>query len=392
MRALALCLLMAASAAAQIAVRGDLVYTMAGPPVANGVVLIRDGRIERVGPAAQVSVPAGYRTLRASVVTPGLVDAHTVVGLTGWLNQPHDQEQIERSAPLQPELRAIDAYNPKDELVKFVREMGVTTIHTGHGPGALISGQTMILKTVDAPVDQAVMVRDAMVAATLGADGKAEAGKSPGTTAKMVALLRAELIRAAEYAAKKEKPRDLRLDALARVLSREIPLMVSVHRSRDILTALRIAKEFNIRLVLDGVAEAYDVLEPIKAAGFPVIVHPTMARAAGEAENLSMETASKLRQAAVPFALQSGFESYVPKTRLVLFEAAAAAAHGLTKEQALAAITIDAARLLGVDKRVGSLEAGKDADLALYDGDPLEYVTHCTGVVIDGKVVSEALR
>ncbi|MDX1980599.1 MAG: amidohydrolase family protein [Bryobacteraceae bacterium] len=389
MRALALCLLMAASAAAQIAVRGDLVYTMAGAPVANGVVLIRDGKIEGVGPAAQLSVPAGYRTLRAAVVTPGLVDAHTVVGLTGWLNQPHDQEQIERSAPLQPELRAIDAYNPKDELVKFVREMGVTTIHTGHGPGALISGQTMILKTVDAPVDQTVMVREAMVAATLGAGGKAEAGKSPGTTAKMVALLRAELIRAGEYAAKKEKPRDLRLDALARVLSREIPLMVSVHRSRDILTALRIAKEFNIRLVLDGVAEAYDVLEPIKAAGFPVIVHPTMARAAGEAENLSMETASKLRQAAVPFALQSGFESYVPKTRLVLFEAAAAAAHGLTKEQALAAITIDAARLLGVDKRVGSLEAGKDADLALYDGDPFEYVTHCTGVVIDGKVVSE---
>jgi imidazolonepropionase-like amidohydrolase len=377
---------------AQIAVLGGTVYTMAGAPIANGVVLVRDGRIERMGPAAQIPVPAGYRTLRAAVVTPGLIDAHSVVGLTGYLNQPHDQEQLERSAAIQPELRAVDAYNPKDELVRFVREMGVTTLHTGHAPGTVISGQTMILKTVDAPVDQAAIVNQAMLAATFGRDGRAGQGKSPGTTAKMVAMLRAELIRAREYAAKTDKPRDLRLDALVRVLNREIPLLVTAHRSRDILTALRVAHEFNLRLVLDGAAEVYDVMDQVKASGFPVIVHPTMARSAGEAENLSMETASRLRAAGVPFALQSGFESYVPKTRLVLFEAAAAAANGLTKEQALASITIDAARLLGVERRIGSIEPGKDADLALYDGDPFEYATHCIGVVIDGKVVSQSRR
>jgi imidazolonepropionase-like amidohydrolase len=121
-----------------------------------------------------------------------------------------------------------------------------------------------------------------------------------------------------------------------------------------------------------------------------VILHPTMMRSFGEAENLSLETASRLRQAGIPFALQSGFEAYVPKTRVALFEAGVAAANGLRFEDALASITIDAARILGIDKRVGSLEPGKDADIALYDGDPFEYTSHCTGVILNGRVVSEA--
>lgn len=380
------------TASAQIAVRGDLVYTMAGAPLNDGVVLVRDGKIERVGPASQITIPAGYRTLRAKVVTPGLIDAHTVVGLSGWLNQPQDQEQLERSAAIQPELRAVDAYNPREELVTFVRSMGVTTIHTGHGPGALISGQTMIIKTRPIAVEKAVVKAEAMVAATLGTGARADAGKSPGTNAKAVAMLRAELIRAQEYAAKKDKPRDLKLDVLTRVLTGELPLLVTVHRTYDILTALRIAAEFKIKLVLDGVAEAYEVIDAIKASGFPVVVHPTMARAFGDTENLSMETASKLQAAGIRVALQSGFEGYVPKTRVVLFEAAAAAAHGLTREQALAMITIDAARLLGIEARAGSIAVGKDADLALYDGDPLEYATHCSAVLIDGQVEYQAPR
>lgn len=378
------------SLSAQIAVRGELVYTMAGAAVSDGVVLIRGGKIERVGPASQVTIPSGYRTLRAKVVTPGLIDAHSVVGLAGWLNQPQDQEQLERTAAIQPELRAIDAYNPRDELVAFLRKMGVTTIHTGHAPGALISGQTMIVKTRGGNVEKAVVKAEAMVAAALGSGARAEQGKSPGSNPKAVAMLRGELIRAKEYAAKKEKPRDLKLDVLARVLSGELPLLINVNRMHDILTALRIASEFQIRLVLDGAAEAYEVTDAIKASGFPVVIHPTMARAGGDMQNLSLETASKLRAAGIRVALQSGYESYVPKTRVVLFEAAIAAANGLTREQALELITINAARLLGVEARLGSLEAGKDADLALYDGDPLEHTSHCVAVVIDGEVVSES--
>jgi imidazolonepropionase-like amidohydrolase len=134
------------------------------------------------------------------------------------------------------------------------------------------------------------------------------------------------------------------------------------------------------------------VADAIKAAGVPVILHATMVRARGETENLSMETAATLRKAGIPVALQSGYESYVPKTRVVLFEAAIAAAHGLSFVDALATVTIDAARILGIAGRVGSLEAGKDADLALFDGDPFEYTSHVVGVVIDGRVVSQEAR
>ena len=389
-------LLASTAAAGDVAVRGETVYTMAGPPIADGVVIVRNGKIERVGPAASVTIPAGMRVLQARVVTPGLVDAHTVVGLTGYLNQPHDQDQVERSAPIQPELRAIDAYDPEERLVEWVRRFGVTTLHTGHGPGALVSGQTMIVKTRGATVDAAVVVPAAMVASTLGDSARGTDGKSPGNRAKMVAMLRGELVAAQEYSKKKqtaekdkEPARSLKLEMLERVVKGEMPLLVTAHRARDILSAIRVAGEFGLRLVLDGAAEAHLVVDEIKRAGVPVIVHPAMARAYGETESLSMETAARLRAAGIPIALQSGFEGYVPKSRVLLFEAAVAAANGLGLEGALAAATIDAARILGIPHRVGSLEEGKDGDLALYDGDPFEYTTHCVGVVIDGDVLHD---
>jgi imidazolonepropionase-like amidohydrolase len=176
------------------------------------------------------------------------------------------------------------------------------------------------------------------------------------------------------------------------VLDKKLPLMVTADKAQDISSTLRLAKEFDIDVWLDSAAEAYLLVDEIRAAGVPVLVHPTMYRPAGERENLSFETASKLVQAGVRVALQSGYESYVPKTRVVLFEAALAAANGLTFEQALATITIDAAKVLGVDGRLGSLEVGKDGDVAIYDGDPFEYTSHCIGVVINGQVVSREKR
>lgn len=406
-RIAALLALAPAVVSAQVAVRGETVYTMAGAALKNGVVLVKDGKIEAVGPLASVTIPAGYRTLVAKVVTPGLVDARATVGLSGFLNQPHDQDQLETSSAVQPELRAIDAYNPTDRLVGWLRGFGITTVHTGHGPGALVSGQTMIVKTRGRDVESDVIVPFAMVAATLGDGARSrEEGKAPGTRAKAIALLRAELIKAQEYTKKleavakpqaddkdKEKAKDpernLKLEALARVLDGKVPLLVSVERAQDILTVLRLRDEFKIKVVLDGAAEAYMVKDQIKKAGVPVVVHATMYRSVGETENLSMETASVLKKAGIPVAIESGFEAYVPKTRVVLFEAAVAAANGLSFDEALGAITIDAARILGIEKRVGSLETGKDGDLALYDGDPFEYTSHCIGVVIQGEVVSE---
>jgi imidazolonepropionase-like amidohydrolase len=375
---------------AQVAVKGEMVWTMAGNPITNGVVLIgANGKIEAVGTAAQVKIPANYKIINAKVVTPGLIDTHSVIGLNGYLNQPHDQMALDSGSTVQPDLRAIDSYNAEEVLISWVRQFGVTTIHTGHSPQALVSGQTMIAKTVGKTVEEATLVPTAMIAVTLGESGIATGGKSPGTRAKQIAMLRAELIKAGGY---KGEPRDLKQEMWKKVLDREIPLLVTAHRAQDIMSALRLAKEFNLRIVLDGVSEAPLVMNEIKASGFPVIVHPTMYRAGGETENLSMETAMKLKQSGILFGLQSGYEGYVPKTRIVLFEAAVAAANGLSQRDALASITIDAAKILGLDARIGSLEKGKDGDAAMYDGDPFEYTTHCTGTIINGKVVSETIR
>lgn len=380
-----------------MAVRGERVYTMAGPVIADGVVLMRDGKIEAVGPASAVSVPEGYETVTAAYVTPGLVDAHTVVGFSGIYNQPHDQDQLEKSDPLQPELRAIDGYNAREALVEWVRNLGVTTVHTGHGPGALVSGQTMIAKTGGETVDEVVVDSAFALAMTLGAT-VSSGFKSPGTRSKGVAMLRKALVEAKNYGQSnkgseeddddKPKARDLRKEALLALLDGEFVAMITANRAQEILGALRLAKEFGFRLILDGAAESYLVLDEIKSAGVPVILHPMMARASGDRRNMSFETPVTLRDAGIPFAIQSGFESYVPKTRVILFEAAIAAAHGLSFEEALEAVTIAPARILGIANRVGSLEAGKDADIVLYDGDPFEYTTHVCTVIIDGVVKS----
>ena len=384
-----------------VAVYGDTVYTMTGPPIEKGVVLIEAGKIKLAGSALDIPVPPEARVLRGKVVTPGLVDAHTTVGLTGYLNQDQDQDQLDKTEPIQPELRAIDSYNPRERLIEWVRGFGVTTIHTGHAPGALVSGQTMIAKTVGESVDDATITPQAMVAVTLGDDARpGDDKKSPGTRSKAVAMLRGELVKTQDYLRKleladpeKRPDRDLRREVFADVLRGKLPLLVTVNRATDIDAALRIAAEFGIRIVLDSASEAYLVADRIKAAGVPVIVHPSMRRGgSGETENISFETAAILRAKGIPVALQSGFEGYVPKTRVALFEAAIASANGLTTEQALATITSDAATILGVADRVGSLRPGLDGDVAIFDGDPFEYATHCTGVVIDGRVVSEEPR
>jgi imidazolonepropionase-like amidohydrolase len=377
----------------QIAVKGNTVWTMAGQPITDGVVLIKDGKIEAVGPAASVSIPSGYRVINAQFVTPGLIDAHTVIGLNGYLNQPHDQMALDGGGSFQPELRATDAYNAEERLIEWVREFGVTTIHTGHQPSALASGQTMIAKTWGKNVDEATVVPTAMIAVTLGSAANAGQGRSPGSRAKQAAMLRAELIKALENSKKTEPAKDLKSEIMSRVIKREVPLLVTAHLAQDILTALRIAKEFNIKIVLDGASDAHMILDEIKASGFPVIVHPTMGRAGGDTANMSIENAAKIRAAGIPVALQSGYEGYVPKTRVVLFEAAmAAGTKKLSPQEAMAMITIDAARILGIDKRVGSLEKGKDADIAMYDGDPFEFTSHCVGTIINGRVVSEVVR
>ncbi|QYJ07697.1 amidohydrolase family protein [Qipengyuania flava] len=392
--ALALAVAPAALSAQDIAVRAETLHTMDGPAISDGVVVIRDGRITAVGPAASTAIPDGVEVLTAKVATPGLVDARTVVGLAGFMNQPHDQDQLDTSKPVQPDLRAIDGYNPDEALVDWLRSFGVTTIHTGHGPGAVVSGQTMVAKTWAKTADSAAIVPRAMIAANLGASAL-DREKGPGTRPKQIALLRAALTAAqAPAPAKGDGPAAQKLDMQVwkDVLARRVKLMITANRAQDIMSALRLKEEFGIDVVIDGGAESYLLIDELREAGVTVLLHPTMARHYGDMENASFTTAAKLREAGIPFALQSGFEGYVPKTRVILWEAGWAAANGLAPADALSAITIDAATAIGLGDRVGSLTVGKDGDVALFDGDPLEYASHVTGVVIDGRVASREVR
>jgi imidazolonepropionase-like amidohydrolase len=258
-----------------------------------------------------------------------------------------------------------------------------------------------------------VIVPFRMLAITLG-DGVSRAFRSPGTSAKGVAMLREALLDARKYldereseenttppegeqaaigeskedGKKREAARNLRHEALGALLRGEVTALVTAQSAPEIEAALRLQEEFGFPMVLDGAAEAPLLLEEIAAAGVAVLPHPPMARL----QQGSFETAAKLRDAGIPFALQTGFEGYVPKTRVLVFEAAIAAANGLGFDDALAAITREPARLLGIDDRVGTLETGKDGDLVLFDGDPFEYTTHVCAVVIEGEVVSRNCR
>lgn len=393
--------LAASAASAQLAVKAARLHTM-GPAgtIENGVVVVgKDGKIAAVGPAATTAIPEGYKLIEAAVVTPGLIDARCTVGVSGLYNTRHDSDQLERSNPIQPEMRAIDAYNPKDKLVEFVRSFGVTALHTGHAPGELVSGQTFLVKTDGPTADAAMVLPVAAISATIGPGATKGGDKSPGTRAKSIAMLRAELIRAQEYDQKvntappdKRPDRNLRLETLARAIRGEVPLLVTAHRGHDIDAALRLQDEFKFNMILDGASEVLPRAERLVKLNVPVIIHPSMMRFVGEAENASFETAAKLRAAGVRVALQGGYESYVPKARVVLFEAGLCAANGMTFEQALATITIDAARILGADDRLGSIEVGKDGDIAAYDGDPFEYTTHCTATIVSGRPAFEGRR
>jgi len=380
-----------AMAQAQRAVRADTLYTMTGDePIVDGVVLIEGATIAEVGPTSEVDVPSGVPVHEATVATPGLIDPRGTVGVSGLENVPANQDQLDTSAPIQPHLRAIDAYNPREDLVGFVRQLGITTVHTGHAPGALVSGQTATFSTTGGTVGQALRDSITTVAFTLGPDAQARF-ESPGTRSKGVAMLRQKLMDARAAMGEEGPTTDLGQATLQKVLSGEVPALITAHRAHDIQAALRLQEEFGFDLILDGAAEAYLVADEIAAADVPVILHPTMTRPSGTSENAAFTTAATLHEAGVPVAIQSGWEPYVPKTRVVLYEAAIAAANGLPRRAALASITRVPAQVLGLDG-VGTLAPGQVADLALFDGDPFEYTTHVCTVLSGGEVVSDECK
>lgn len=390
---IAIVLLSATTVKAQVAIKAETIYTVSGSPIRNGVVLIKNGKIENVGTG--LAIPAGYKIYETKVLTPGLVDARTLVGISGALNIPTDQDQLDKTSPIQPALRAIDAYNPDEMLVKVVRDYGITTIHTGHGIGALVSGQTMIAKTKKGTVETVTIQPLCMLAMTLGPSVSGNFS-SPGTKAKQMAMIRTELLKAQAYQKKqsdkdsiKQGAADLNMDVLVKLLKGDIKALITANSSTDIMNAIRLAKEFNLKLVIDGAAEAYRLIPEIKSAKAEIVLHATMARNGGDMVNMNRESAAMLTAQGIPVSIESGYEGYVPKTRIILFEAGQAMVHGLSFDDALKAITLNPAKLLGIENRVGSIEKGKDADLVLFNGDPFEYLTKVCVVIIDGEVVKE---
>lgn len=349
-----------------------------------GVVVVADGRIESVGREA----PAGVPVFAADHVTPGLIDAHGAAGLSGAMNLAEDQDQEEKTAPNQAALRALDGFNPREPLLRYLLEHGVTLVHCVPGPGNAISGQAGVFRTFADTTEKATVLFPSAMVFNLGEEAKRDPEKAPGTRMGVAALIRGALAAAGAPRKDDEKERDLNREALAELLAGKMPALFVGHREDDLLTAIRIAREFGLRAILSQATEGYLVKDEIRAAGVPVLAAPTMQRA-GDLErfNTCLENAALLADAGVPVAITSGYESYVPKTRVVLFEAAVAAANGLYFGPALRAVTIDAATILGIADRYGSLEPGKVADLVCYDGDPFEYTTHVTAVYGNGRLV-----
>jgi imidazolonepropionase-like amidohydrolase len=383
--------------AASYAILAGRIHTVGRGTIADGVILVKNGRIEAVGPRGDVAVPDDLPILTAAVVTPGLIDAHTCVPQAGALNLPADKDQDEMSDPNQADLRILDGFNPGEPLLEFLRREGVTIVRACPGRANVIAGQAGIFRTAGATTEKMTIRFPAALLVNLGeAPKKSYPNKLPTTRMGTAALVRGAFAQAQSDARKraatkdedKKPPRNLKLETLQLALEHKMPVLFAAHRADDLDTALRLAKEFDLRAELDLASEAYLMADRIGAAGVPVVVHPTMQRPAEmETFNSSLCNAAVLAEHKIPLAIGTGYEDYVPKTRVLRHEAGMAMVNGLGFDRALAAVTLGAAKLLGIDEQYGSIEPGKAADLVLYDGDPFEHSTHVTETIQDGRVV-----
>ena len=394
--------------AQKIAVIADHLYTMnGGRPGEPGMVLISGGKIEAVNPGANAQAPAGYQVFRAAYVTPGLIDTDSTVGISGAYNIPHDQDEDETTDPNTADVRSLDSFNPDEMLLKYVNRYGVTTVQSAPGPRNPIAGRAGIFKTRGpesplATADQLAIRTESAIIFNLGDIPKvtySEKHKPPMTRMKTAEIIRKALWDTQAYQEKwdkwkkegsdvsKQPSRDQKLEALGPLVAGTIPAIFTVYRADDIITAIRIGSEFHLKYMLAHVTEGYLVRDEIHKAGVPCLVGPIMERPESpQTVNATYEIAALLEQAGIPMALMTGHEGYVPKNRVLLFEAAIAAGNGLGMEKALRAVTIEAAQILGIQDRVGSLTSGKDADVVLFDGDPFEYTSHVLGVIVSGQV------
>ena len=375
-----------------IFIRAEKVMTVSeAGAVGPAVIVVRDGKITSVDPDSGESPPARAVLLSAKVVTPGLIDARTTLGLSGLI--PVDDDRDEVSGPNQAHLRAIDAFNLREPMLEHALRSGVTLVQTGPGAANAIGGQAGIFKTHGSSTEEVTVRFPSGLVVVLTESAKmtyGKEGKFPTTRMANVGLIRQALVDAERYgklrAGDDPPPRDLAKEALALVLDKEIPALISAERVDEIATARRLAEEFGLEWALVGASAAHLVLEHLAEASVPVLLGPPGKYLyKDDAPNTTLSLPADMARRGIPFALVSGDDEAAPHITLVEL-AHRAVRSGLSPERALRAITIEAARILRIDGRVGSVEAGKDADLVLYDGDPFAYATRVEAVLVNGQV------
>ena len=378
------------------------VMTMAGPAFV-GDVAIENGKIVAVGQNLSYG-DAEVRDVTGMTVMPGIVDPHCHIGMWEDAMGFEGADGNECTNPITPELRAIDAINPYDRCFEEAAAGGVTTCVTGPGSANVIGGQFVAIKTHGDSVEDMVLRFPVAVKAAFGENPKRVyngKNQTPSTRMATAALMRKALIEAQEYNEKLEKgkadpekmpERNLGKEILARVIRRELPMKIHAHRADDILTAIRICREFKLRYTLDHCTEGYLITDKLKEALGEdcegIIVGPLLTdRSKIELKNLSFKAPKVLEQAGIEYAMMTDHpvtpEQYLPICTAV------AVREGASEEGALKAITINAAKITGIADRVGSIEVGKDADIAVFSDHPFDFRSHCVLTLVNGKVAHE---
>ncbi len=370
-----------------------------GEEIVSGCILTGDdGKIAAIGQV--IDAPAGVRVIDAGgrLVTPGLIDAHSHVGMrTAGLHWEGIDHNEDTGSPVMPHMRAIDSLYPQDEYFAAALQGGVTAACTGPGARNVVGGTFAVIKLAGNRIDDMILKFPAAMKCALGEVPKnahGQAGRPPKTRMGSAAILRELLFRTQEYCQAKESGKspkyDEKLEAMLPVIRRQIPLKCHVHRCDDILTAIRIAKEFHVKLTIDHCTDGIRIMEHIAASGYPVIAGPTMSGISKpELVNKSLYMPSVLQKEGILFCLT--VDSPVTALEYLHICAGIAVSYGLSREDAWKAITINPATILDVQERVGSLEVGKDADIVIWHGDPLTDISSKAWMtIIDGKIVFSA--
>lgn len=361
-----------------------------------GDILVKDGKIEKIGKS--IKAPNGAEVIDATglQVYPGFVDAHSHLGLDGWGIGYEGADYNEMNDIMSPHLRGLDGFKPMQPDMLAAARSGVTTVNAGPGSANVLGGTFVAVKTVGHRVDDMVVKAETAMKCAFGENPK-RVYREKGNSSRMstAAKLREALFKAREYEAKltaagddasKKPPFDMRMEALLPVIRRELPLKAHAHAAEDIFTALRIAKEFNVPITLEHVTEGHLIAEDLAKENVPLAVGPSLTHATKfELRNKTFETPGILARAGCQVSIITD-APVIPQEYLPLC-AGLAVKSGMDRFDALKAITINAARHIGIEDRVGSLEPGKDADIVLMDGDPFEVASQPVKVFILGKEV-----